>query len=109
MTNDPHIRDHQRLRTELGLRLLAASAIRFVPEGGGEWLAIEPGGARHLLSVHHCTCDDFALCGPSYGLRCRHMEALRISLSALGIAPGEPLPDLLIAAATASFPLESDL
>jgi len=107
MTQDAHAQEQQRLRTERGLSMLASTAIRFEPDGRHAWHATDSEGGSHLVSLDHCNCEDFTRRGTNNGLRCKHMEALRISLSALGAEPGVARPDTLMQRLSAPFTPEA--
>jgi len=107
MTHDAHAQEEQRLRTERGLSMLASAAIRFEPDGRHAWHATDLEGGSYLVSLDHCNCEDFARRSANNGLRCKHMEALRISLSALGAEPGAAQPDTLMQRLSAPFTPEA--
>jgi len=70
--------DQQQIRTERALNLLAQGQIRFQPDGGQGWLALEAEGEAHHVGPDHCDCEDFIRrCAPMR-IRCKHMEALRV-------------------------------
>jgi hypothetical protein len=81
--------EQQRLRTERGLELLAAGSIRFQPEGPGLWHTAGGDGTGHQVTLERCDCDDYMLRGMHLGVRCKHIEALRLTLAALPEAGAE--------------------
>ena len=107
MTHDAHAQEQQLLRMGRGLSMLASAAISFKPDGRHAWHATDLEGGCHLVSLDHCTCKDFARRGMNNGLRCKHMEALRLSLGALGAEPGAARSDTLMQRLSAPFAPEA--
>jgi hypothetical protein len=71
--------EQQRIRTERALNLLAGGQIRFQPDRGQGWLALDAEGEAHHLGPDACDCEDFLRrCAP-LRIRCKHLEALRLA------------------------------
>jgi hypothetical protein len=67
----------QQERTERARASLAKGEFKFSP-AGDNWLVVNGDGKQYTVSFTDCTCQDFADRGAAQGLRCKHIEALRI-------------------------------
>ena len=107
MTHDAHAQEQQLLRMQRGLSMLASAAISFQPDGQDAWHATDLEGGSHIVSLDHCTCEDFTRRRANNGPRCKHTEALRISLGPLGAEPGAARSDPLMQRLSAPFAPEA--
>jgi len=69
--------DKQTERTERARAALAAGQIKVTPQGEASWSVVNGDSTPYTVTRDTCTCKDFENSG-KYGLRCKHIEAVRI-------------------------------
>ena len=77
MSSSNAITQMQQERTERARASLAKGEFKFSP-AGNDWLVVNGDGKQYTVTFSTCTCQDFTDRGAAQGLRCKHIEALRI-------------------------------